>query len=137
MALTTAQEMALFQALEVPWQPVVNELQDRNNLTVQIFSYGSSIRSSNIQIRAYLTAYIYADPAAETVLVQYLDRWITLGTDVVRLSGGVGPVQGVECDPEAERREIQRQIKILVPFWRHHTEVERGSGSGSMVPICR
>jgi hypothetical protein len=137
MALTTAQEMALFQILEVPWQPMAHELVDRNNLVFQQFSFGDSIRSSNAAIRAYVLAYITADANAETVLVSYLDRWISLGTDTVTLQGGVGPVQGVNCDPEAERREIQRQVKILVPFYRHHMEVERSSAAGAFLPICR
>lgn len=137
MALTTAQEMALFQILEVPWQPMAHELVDRNNLVVQKFSYGDSVRSSNIAIRAYISAYITADADAEAVLDGYLDRWITLGTDTVTLQGGVGPVQGVTCDPEAERREIQRQVKILVPFYRHHMEVERSSSANAFIPICR
>jgi len=137
MSLTTAQEMAMFQILEVPWQPMAHELVDRNNLVYQKFSYGDSIRSSNIAIRDYIGAYISADVAAEAVLVTYLDRWITLGTDTITLQGGVGPIQGVNCDPEAERREIQRQVKILVPFYRHHMEVERSSAAGSFLPICR
>lgn len=137
MSLSTEQDIALFQALEVPWQPMVGQLVDKWNLVVQKWEVSDSIRQANKAIRDYLAAYITPITAAENKLKVYLDRWIQLGTDVVTLNGGVGPVQGVACDPEKERLEIQRQVKGMVPFYRAHEEVSRLATAGAYIPICR
>jgi hypothetical protein len=138
MALTIEQDIALFQVLEVPWQPEVNQLVDKWNLVVQKWSVTDSIRQANRAIRDYLAAYITPVAAAEARLKEYLDRWILIGTDTVVLSGGVGPVQGVTSDPNQERLEIQRQVKGFLPFYRAHEEASRLEGSsGTYVAIIR
>lgn len=131
MALSTEQDIALFQILEVPWQPVVNQLVDKWNLVVQQYALSDSIRQAGRAIHDYLSTYITPVAAAEAKLMVYLDRWIQIGTDVVVLNGGVGPVQGVASDPEKERWEIQRQVKGMVPFYRAHEEIARAGASGN------
>lgn len=137
MALTVEQDIALFQALEVPWQPQVNQLVDKWNLVVQVWSVSDSIRQANRAIRDYLAAYITPVVEAENKLKDYLDRWIQIGTDTVTLNGGVGPVQGVAFDPNQERLEIQRQIKGFLPFYRAHEEASRLESTSTYVGIIR
>lgn len=137
MALTAEQDIALFQVLEVPWQPQVNQLVDKWNLVVQVWNVSDSIRQANRAIRDYLAAYITPVPAAEAKLKEYLDRWIQIGTDTVTLDGGVGPVQGVACDPNKERLEIMRQVKGFLPFYRAHEEASRLETTSTYVAICR
>ena len=137
MALTQEQDIALFQVLEVPWQPEVNQLVDKWNLVIQKWSVTDSVRQANRAIRDYLAAYITPVAAAELKLQEYLDRWIQIGTDVVVLDGGVGPVQGVRSDPNAERLEIQRQVKGFLPFYRAHEEASRQASEGTFVGIIR
>lgn len=137
MALTTEQDIALFQVLEVPWQPQVNQLVDKWNLVVQVWNVSDSIRQANRAIRDYLAIYITPVAAAELKLQEYLERWIQIGTDTVTLNGGVGPVQGVASDPNQERLEIQRQVKGFLPFYRAHEEASRLQGEGTYVAIVR
>lgn len=137
MSLTTAQEIALFQILEVPWQPQANVFMDQHNLVYQQYNVSDSTRNANLAIRNYVANYISTTSAAETVLVSLLNRWIELGTDTISLVGGVGPIQGVTSDPDRERAEVARQVKILVPFYRSHLEVERDKGGSAFVGIIR
>lgn len=138
MALSTEQDIALFQILEVPWQPQVNQLVDKWNLVIQKWEVTDSIRQANRAIRDYLAAFITPVAAAETKLKSYIDRWIQIGTDTVTLAGGVGPVQGVTSDPNAERLEIQKQVKGFLPFYRAHEEASRlAEAGGTTVWIIR
>lgn len=139
MSLTTEQEIALFQMLEVPWQPVVIKPAGSDNLFYEKTDATTSVRQARQAILDYLAAYIYTNASAEAVLVNYCTRWIDIGTDTVTIiSGSVGSgVSGVSNDPERERLEIQRQVKGLVPFYRVHEEMSRQASAGAYVGICR
>lgn len=138
MPLTVEQEIALFQILEVPWQPKVIKPAGPDNLFHETSDATSSVRQARQAILDYLAAYIYPTPAALAKLQHYCDRWIEIDTDVVVMeAGGTGAVSGVSTDPERERLEIQKQVKDFIPFWRSHREIERAASSGPYVEITR
>jgi len=138
MALTTQQQIALFQILEVPWQPKVIKPAGVDNLFHETSDATTSIRQARQAILDYLATYIYTDAAAQACLQVYCDRWIEIGTDVIVLdSGSTGGIAGVSSDPERERLEIQRQVKVMVPFWKAHVEIERAGTAGPYVGITR
>jgi hypothetical protein len=139
MAITKAQEIALYQILEIPWQAVATHLIDGDNMVgLQLTIQATSTRQAKQMLTDYLTAYIYTDTATQTVLTTLLDRWNALGTTTVRIeSGGTGAIAGVTMDPREEREEISRQVKVIVPFYRRHEELERAHGGQSSVQIVR
>jgi hypothetical protein len=138
MALTVEQEIALFQILEVPWQPVVLKPAGPDNLFFEKSDATNSIRQARQAILDYLAAYINGNAVALAKLQAYCDRWIEIGTDTVVMDqGSTGALTGVTSDPERERLEIQRQVKGFVPFYRAHVEVERAATSGPYVGIVR
>lgn len=138
MALTVQQEIALFQILEVPWQPLVMKPAGADYLIHETNDVTTSIRQARQRILDYLTVYIYSSAQAEVVLTAYLDRWIEIGTNVVNIdSGSTGAVGGVTSRPDDERLEIQKQVKVVVPFYRAHVEIERASAAGTTVAIIR
>lgn len=141
MALTTAQEIALFQILEVPWCPSGSDqeaghLVGGDNMLVE----RAIVRSSqSMQAAALIRSWVAAlGSDAETVLVAYLTEWITLGTDTTDLVGAsVGGYSGITDTPESTRLEIRRQVIVLVPYYRHHEVIERDSRSGGSVNLIR
>lgn len=139
MPLTTQQEIALFQMLEVPWQPVVIKPAGADYLFYEKSDATTSIRQARQAILDYLAVYVYPNADALLVLVGYCNRWICIGTDTIVLQAGSAGngVTGVTSDPERERLEIQRQVKGMVPFFRAHQEMARAASSGSSISICR
>ena len=148
MALTKAREIALFEALEVPYSFTGNEIIDPG-LISEVTDVASSSRATKTLILNHLTANIYPDADITTKLEAYLDNWIDLGVDTSALiNGAVGNIQGITDDIQNERREIQRRIIISVPFFRHHEQLliqagvsgtggGIGGGRGGAIPIVR
>lgn len=135
MALSQQQEFALYQILEMPWQPTVNQLIDKDNLVAMQITIGNDagIRQAKASLTAYLATYITG--AAETALLALLNRWISIGTKTVHIdAGSVGNLGGVTFDYAAERSEIQRQVRVIIPFYRKHESIERDN-SGTIAFI--
>jgi len=123
MALTTEQEIALYNVLEVPWSTTINKLQGDDNLTA--ITWGS-VEPGNTQAYAKIQtriAEIEAMSAALAVLVAWLDDWIALGSNVTNLEGGMDGLDGLSDSPTRERRELRAKILTIVPFYRCHEEM--------------
>lgn len=124
MALTKAQEIALYTILEVPYATVHNRVISEG-LLVEPHSVTGSPSAAKTHITAHL-ADVATDAALEAVLTGLLDEWIDLGTDTTAIEGGaVGNVQGLTTTISGEREEIRRQVLIIVPFYRYHEQFQR------------
>lgn len=129
MALTTAQQIALHQILEVPWTTNVDHLLGDDNTIARTYDVDGSMRAKQ-KIAARLAA---LDSEAEAVLVDDLDRWIALGTDAYLIdAGSVGATAGLTTSPAAEREEIARRVRILVPMYRIHESAAHDDPGGSL-----
>jgi len=139
MALTTLQKMSLFQILEVPWQPIATHLVDQDNqVGLQLEIQNASSRQAKAMIDDYITTYVDADADVLARVQTYLDRWVTLGTRSVRMeSGGTGAITGVTSIVDEERMEIARQVKVIVPFYRKHEEIQRAKANTSSISVMR
>ena len=126
MALTKAQEMALYQILEVPYVSKAYRIQGQG-LLVDETDKTTDPYAAKTKIDERLTE-IAADADLETELTSLLDDWIDLGTDVTRIdAGNVGNVGGVTDDPNEERDELRRRVLIIVPCWRCHEVLQRNA----------
>lgn len=138
MALTKAREIALFMILEVPYTTTSYTLYGDGGKVAQTSDVTGSARAAKTLILNHLTNEIYPDAAVTTVLENLLDLWIDLGTDITTIdAGSIGNVQGINNSVKDERTEIQRQVLILVPFWRVQDQILRSSGNGAFIPVCR
>ena len=116
MALSKAQQVALFNILKVTWVGDVYLLEDRYHQVNIKISVSPGERQTITQLMAYITDIISGDADFETEVKTKLDRWLALGTQNWTLAGGVGSVSGMNMSPALERQEIERQIILMVPF---------------------
>jgi len=136
VALSTEQEIALYDILEVPYYATINRLSPPDNILATPITVDASQRQAKQRITDHLTA---MTDAVETVLAAWLDAWITLGVDHTVIEvGQVGAIGGVTLNPEFERREIRNKVLNVVPFYRNHEEMERDKpGGGAFIPVTR
>ena len=136
MALSDAEKMSLFEILEVPYATEYHTADGMGTLSAQTDVSGASQGSAKTAIESYLTDDLSS--AAETRLQTYIARWDTLSTKHVRMNGGaVGQIGGVERDPEDEREEIRKRVKLLVPFYKFHEVLAKRRGGGGHIPLIR
>lgn len=135
MALSGPQKLALFEVLEVPYA-ATHRLVSENGL-LQTEQTADATWAAKSAIDSHITNVIEADASLETALKVYLDRWIALGTKVLRIEGGsAGNVSGMVMDPREERADLQRRVVILVPFYRHHLQM-LDNGMAINIPVVR
>ena len=124
--MSAAQLIALHQVLEVPKSYSVNVLVGNDNVMEYQTDMYFNIQATLDFLYSHLNNLPVAD---ETVLKSLMDAWIALGTCVVELNGGsVGNINGVTMTPGMEREEIRKQVLPIVPFYRHHEEMQRQKG---------
>lgn len=136
MALSKAQEIALYQALEVPYGDTVGILHDQNNLLALQYVSGDSNKSAHQLIQDHLAA---LDSDVETVLAAYLDEWIAIDTDATVVEqGNVGSLSQVLDNPIQTKLEIRRCILTIVPYCREwfKDHATRRNGNG-VIPVTR
>ena len=126
MALTKAQEIALFQILEVPYNAQTQRLESDNQMSVQKI-VPTAIACYNT-IKTYLTDYIYVDADITLALSTLLDEWICLGTRTESMDGGaIGSIQGLSYSVPKQRAEIKRQVIIIVPYYKLSDDYQRAN----------
>jgi hypothetical protein len=137
MALSKSQKMALYRILGVPWYPSIYPFQDKQNQVVMALTISAGERSAITKLESYISGVVEADVDFETQIKVVLDRWLSLGTKNWSLQGGaVGSVQGMTFSPALERQEIERQIRIWIPFFRDGQLPGDVSGSASRyIPV--
>jgi len=137
MALTDAQDLALYTVLEIPYATKHNTLDDpglisyENDADALVYTGTAAAKSAVTAHLATMTA------AALTQLALLLDAFIDLGFDNTKILGGsIGNIQGVTSDPDLDRETIKKQVIILVPFYREHEDFIRRNSS-NMVRVRR
>jgi hypothetical protein len=136
MALSKAQEIALFQILQVPYNAQTQQLSSDGQMSVQKI-VPTAIACYNT-IKTYLTDYIYTDADITLALSTLLDEWICLGTRTESMVGGaIGSIQGLEYSVPKQRAEITRQVIIIVPYYRVQDDYVRQSAGAGQVSIVR
>jgi hypothetical protein len=134
MALTKAREIALFEALDVPYSPSVQRMVEDGTMSVQ--KIVPTAIACFYTITTYLTNSVYTDATLQAVLESYLDKWIALGTRVDSLeNGNIGSLQNVNYSVKAERALLSDRISNIVPYRRYQDSINRGHDA--MVPIAR
>lgn len=134
MALSDAQEIALFEVLEVPYSTTAMIPQDEMGLTALEYSTNNASQQAKSLITNHVSG---LSSGKETLLIASLDRWIALGTNTTVLDGGAGGLSGVTADPDAERNLIRQKVRTLVPFWRAHERIEIASKRRSSIGLIR
>ena len=135
--LTDAQTVALFQVLDVPLNTTLNTVSGLGSLTSSTDFSGAGSSAAYTSINTAVTALA---AARGVTLAVDLDRWIELGSSVVRLEGGgVGSIQGATMDPDRERALIRSRVLIILPYYRFHEVLARmnQAGGGLSIPVTR
>jgi hypothetical protein len=136
MALSGPQKLALFEVLEVPYA-VAHRVVSPDGL-LQTERTANNEWSAKVAIETHISDVIEVDAALETALKVYLDRWIALGTKVLRIEGGgAGNVSGMVLDPREERDFLKTRVVILVPFYRHHLQIQDPGSQAINVEVLR
>ena len=118
MALSDEQTVACFQILDVPLNTTVNVVSLGGALSSSTDFSAAGQSAAKTAIDTSLAA-LSAD--RETVLKTELNRWIALGSRVVRIEGGgVGGISGASVDPEDERAKIRQRVLIILPYYKLH-----------------
>lgn len=138
MALTQAQSVSLYQILEIPMFAQANHLVDADSLNYEKYDASNSPRQVKAALDVFLADLAANYAALETELKTMLDRWTALGTQTTRIdAGSVGDIQGVTFDFDRERVLISERVKIIVPFYRRHEEIERIRQSNPIISVIR
>jgi len=128
-SLTIAQKIALFEVLEVPYNEGYYSMNGMGTLSSDSDVSGTA-SNAKTEIETYLDT--LDSDSGETELTAYINRWIAIGTKTPKIEGGsVGDVNGITFDYDHERSVIERRIRTIVPFYKHHevTRLNRGNDS--------
>jgi hypothetical protein len=130
MALSKAQQVALFNILDIPWVGDVYHFCDPDHLVSLKISISVGDRQTLSLVAQYLSTVVSADVDFETELKTRLDRWLALGTQNWHLTNGaVGSVNNMNMSPAEERQEIERQVQKMVPFYDPNRRLGNASAS--------
>jgi hypothetical protein len=124
MALTTAQKIALFDILETPYDGSVDVPQGDYSLTAITYNADAAEYKLQTLINDRLSALTNAE---ETVLVQHINQWLLIGSNVAMIdAGSIGGTSGISYDPTLHLQRIQKSVKNLIPVFRYRREIEVG-----------
>lgn len=123
MALSTAQKIALFDILETPYDGSVDQIVDEFGLSA--IDRVPNSDSQKVQTKIF-TRLLNLTADEENVLIQYINQWQIIGTNVASVDGNIGGVNGVTYDPTAQLMRIQKSVKNLIPVMHYHKEIVLG-----------
>lgn len=136
MALSDARNVALFQILDVPYFAGFYTLDGMGALSSLNDLSGASQGQAKSTILAYVLANIEGTAGLLTVLNTDLDRWIAIGSQVVRIEqGAAGNINGVTYDFRDERALIAERVRIMVPFYKYHEVLARQQNNRASLDI--
>lgn len=135
MALTDAQELSLFEILDVPHDDSVDVITDEFGLVAQTREGIGDDWSVYAKVRSRIAA---LSTAEETRLASYITQWDALPLMPVALSGGMGGISGIDTSTEAFRERIRIMVEKIVPVGTYRDLVNRARRSTvSSVPVIR
>jgi hypothetical protein len=130
MPLSSAEEISLFEILEIPYANSYTMVEGVGTISVTF------LMTAKTTVQAWIAA---LDAASITRLQSNISRWDTIGTTPLRMDGGsVGAISGLTLDYDGERKKIKDRVLNIVPFFRYHEVLAKSeSGGGFNVRICR
>lgn len=138
MALTTQRLLALFDALEALYSPVLGNMAYASGLSSQPHSMlDNEARATQKMIMDHLTNYVYPFSDIQTVLESHIDDWLSLGFETIEIqNGSSGNIGGLNYSSNNDRAEIKRKILGIVPYGRDFRELlRRKQFGGSTIDI--
>ena len=123
MALSTAQKIALFDILETPYDGTVDEMIGEFGLSSVLRTANSDSQKLQTKIASRLAA---LNTDEENVLIQYINQWQLIGSNVAAVDGSIGGVNGVTYDPTHHLMRIQKSVKNLIPVMQYREEIVLG-----------
>ena len=135
--MSQAQEMALFQILDIPYTTTGYTLTD----DLGTLRSSAAITPSSVilpEIEAFITGgtihgitYPVMDSGVLAQLLVYINRWIALGTQVTTIEKGmVGTTTQVTNRPQDERALIREYTRNTVPFFTRYAYLKKQMGDG-------
>jgi hypothetical protein len=135
MALTTSQKISLFEIIDTPYTGDVDEMYGKFGLSALTYEVSDDDKVK-IKILDRLTNLTTDE---ETVLIEYIDRWQSIGTQIWSLdAGGAGSINGFTTSPDSELERIRQRVKNLIPvrhYWETVEQSKQQSGSGGISSI--
>ena len=131
MALTTAQKITLFEIIDTPYTGNVDEMYGKFGLSALTYEV-SDDQKVQLKIIDRITNLTSEE---ETVLLNYIARWDSIGTQVWALDGSTNGIDGIAYNPNVELERIRDRVKNLVPvrhYWENINESARNSGSAGL-----
>lgn len=132
MALTTSQKISMFEIIDTPYTGDVDEMYGKYGLSALTYEVGDTAR---VQIKV-LDRLTNLTTEEEAFLVQYVDRWQSIGTQTWTMDGGaMGTTSGVTMSPDVELERIRLRVKNLIPvrhYWENVQQSAAQSGSAGI-----
>ena len=135
MALTEAQIDSVFEIIEVTRATSVEQPIGTMGLSGQTFTESNEDFQLSVKIEARLAS---LTSNQQTKLIVYIDKWDALGTQSFNMEAATtGAVGGINYDPDAERAEIKRRVKLLIGVYQMWQDVQKASKyeSRSVIPV--
>lgn len=138
MALTDEQEVALYEILEIPMSETINKLAAPDNIYSQPLTVSSSVYTATTRLQEFITAMETNNSGRFEVLKDHLDEWVSTAYQASFIdSGSVGSIGGITVDPNIKRDLIARKVRVIVPFYRKHEELEVAKSNIGSVNLIR
>ena len=130
MALTVSQKISLFEIIDTPYTGNVDEMYGKFGLSALTYEVSND---GKVQLKV-LDRINTLSAEEETVLVDYISSWQSLGTQTWTLDGSVGGLDGMSISIDSELERIRQRVKNLIPV-RHYWENVTQSAAGVSVSV--
>jgi len=134
MALSEAEQISLYEILEVPIPGSVDIPTDPYRLDGLTRNQSSAQWSLSVKINARIAA---LTAAQETRLKSYIGMWDDLGVNVTNLEGSIGDISGISDSPQRERMAIQARVKTIIPVIQYIDEIQMSADASPFRPLIR
>lgn len=111
MAITTAQKIILFEILETPYLGKIDQPLGDFNLSSIEHQPVNDAQKLQFRINDRLAAFTTDE---ENYMVQLLNEWAMIGSNIAAVNGSIGGVNGATYDPLLARQTIQRRMRNFI-----------------------
>ena len=130
MSLSKSQKISLFEIIDTPYTGNVDAMYGKYGLSALTYEVSDD---GKVQLKI-LSRLSELDADEEIVLVEYIDKWQSLGTKPYQIDGGTASVNGYSYAASDEWAVIQRRVKNLIPV-RHYWETVLQSAAGETMSV--
>jgi len=132
--LSETQKDSVFEILEIPRSTSVDRPVGNMGLSGQVYSESNT----NYQLQTLVEARLDAlTSAQQTRMISYINQWESLDTTVASINGNLGPMVGINFNPDDERYKIQERVKRLCNVYTFLEEIqmEKNKNRLNFIPI--